>query len=445
MKKIKELVMKDIGWKILALLIAFGLWLMVINTENPVEPRTYRVSIQLENLDAVEAAGMVVTNQEELENMTVSITVRGQRMSLDWLSQNRSRIQATADLSTALSSGDFTNEIPIAVDVVLPEATGNAYEIESRTPRYIYAQLDYLIEQSFPVQVEMSGNYAQNFVLTDPTVSPNTVTVSGASADVARVSRVQASVAIDSPQADFTANVTPVCYDSQGNPVTDVTISPSEIQVSVGVNRTKIIPINSMISGTPEIGYMEDGVEISPSYVTIIGDREAVESLNEITLPAIDISNATENVEMTYQLSSYLPSGVSLQDTSQDTVRVTVTIREADQRTIVVPHEQITVEGTPAEGYDMSYEIENISITLLGKQEDLDQIAVEDLTGVINVDGLGEGVHQVDVVFNLPNGVTIAEPAPFITVTVGESIPTSTTPAEESQNDSEEGTASETQ
>ena len=47
----------DIGWKLLSLIIAIGLWFMVINTENPVETRSYTAAIQLQNEEALTERG----------------------------------------------------------------------------------------------------------------------------------------------------------------------------------------------------------------------------------------------------------------------------------------------------------------------------------------------------------------------------------------------------
>ena len=44
---------KDIGWKLLSLIIAIGLWFTVINTENPLETRTYTAAIQLQNKESL--------------------------------------------------------------------------------------------------------------------------------------------------------------------------------------------------------------------------------------------------------------------------------------------------------------------------------------------------------------------------------------------------------
>ena len=66
----------DIGWKLLSLIIAIGLWFMVINTENPVETRSYTAAIQLQNEEALTERGYVVVNDDELSSTRVTVRLR---------------------------------------------------------------------------------------------------------------------------------------------------------------------------------------------------------------------------------------------------------------------------------------------------------------------------------------------------------------------------------
>ena len=94
----------DIGWKLLSLIIAIGLWFMVINTENPVETRSYTAAIQLQNEEALTERGYVVVNDDELSSTRVTVRLRGQRLALDALSQSSTRVQAVVDLSDVIYS-----------------------------------------------------------------------------------------------------------------------------------------------------------------------------------------------------------------------------------------------------------------------------------------------------------------------------------------------------
>ena len=60
MNKLKELFTKDAGWKLLSLGIALFLWFIVINIENPVETRTFNVSIDILSEEALSDSGFII-------------------------------------------------------------------------------------------------------------------------------------------------------------------------------------------------------------------------------------------------------------------------------------------------------------------------------------------------------------------------------------------------
>ena len=137
MNKIKEMIMKDIGWKLLSVCIAVGLWFMVINIENPIENRNYTTQIKFENEEALAEQGLVITNLEELKDTNVTIKVRGERMALDRLSQYRNYIQATVDLKKATASAGNGEYVSLYIEVKLPSNAGDGFEIMSKDPAFV--------------------------------------------------------------------------------------------------------------------------------------------------------------------------------------------------------------------------------------------------------------------------------------------------------------------
>lgn len=67
---------KDIGWKLLSLAIAVALWFMVINTENPLETRSYTASVQIQNEESLFERGYVVVNEDEINSTRVMVRLR---------------------------------------------------------------------------------------------------------------------------------------------------------------------------------------------------------------------------------------------------------------------------------------------------------------------------------------------------------------------------------
>ena len=123
---------KDIGWKLLSLFIAIGLWFMVINTENPMETRSYSTTVQLQNEEALFERGYVVVNEDEISSMRITVRLRGQRLALDRLSQSSTKVQAIVDLNNVIYSysGD---PVSVPVNIVIPSVVNNSFEILSKS------------------------------------------------------------------------------------------------------------------------------------------------------------------------------------------------------------------------------------------------------------------------------------------------------------------------
>ena len=99
MSKFKETLTKDAGWKLLSVFIAICLWFIVINIENPVETRIFTANLDIINASYAEEAGKTITNADEIENTKVSVRLRGKRMVLDKIQQNKS-FSAYIDISS---------------------------------------------------------------------------------------------------------------------------------------------------------------------------------------------------------------------------------------------------------------------------------------------------------------------------------------------------------
>lgn len=119
---------KDIGWKLLSLAIAVALWFTVINTENPLETRSYIASVQIQNEESLFERGYVVVNENEINSTRVTVRLRGQRLALDTLSQSSTKVQAIVDLSNVIYS--YNGEpVSVPVNIVIPSVVNNSFEI----------------------------------------------------------------------------------------------------------------------------------------------------------------------------------------------------------------------------------------------------------------------------------------------------------------------------
>ena len=79
-------------------------------------------------------------------------------------------------------------------------------------------------------------------------------------------------------------------------------------------------------------GYTVEELQISPKSISVSGSESILEGINQISLPALDVANAKEDVSATLRLKDYLPGGLSLAEPNS-TVYIHATIKKLPEST----------------------------------------------------------------------------------------------------------------
>ena len=410
---------KDIGWKLLSLVIAIGLWFTVINTENPLESRSYTASVQLQNQESLFERGYVVVNEDELTSLRVTVKLRGQRLALDNLSKSSTKVQAVVDLENVIYSYDG-NPITVPVSIVIPSVVNNSFEILSKSIQSVSIDLQPYVNEDFEIQPVVEYGDEEKGELINAVVSPASVTAYGAKSIINSISSVKAVVTATDLTNDTVLTATPVAYDAEGNAVNKVTFSVSEVSVKISVDDMKSVPLKSNAEGEPAEGYSVSDINISPENIDIAGSGDLFKSFEAITLPDIDVSGADSSVTKKYKISEYLPEAIRTIDSNNvyQYVTVTAVIEKNAEKTITISSDSIADNGTIPEGMIAQLENENIQIKVSGSQSVINNITADDIKAYVDLSGYSEGTYDnVQIQFDIPEGVTLLQEDPiYITV-----------------------------
>lgn len=411
MKRFQELLMKDLGWKLLSVAIAAIMWFMVINITQPIDTRSYSTPLSIENLDALTARNLTVGNLEELKNTKITVRVKAQRTALDRLNQNPDWIQATVDLSELTNA---VNGDTVALPVYVTVQGGSTYDISSKSPAVVEVDVEKLASRELPVEVQMQGTLEEGMYLSEPELSAETVTVIGPSSLVNRVYTVRAVVSADDLKENPVVTTKLLCCDREGIEVKGVATNIEEITVSYALHDAKQVPIQVEITGTPASGYQVGDIICYPQYAKVTGAEEDLENLVFLQMDSIDVSGRSSSVTETFYLTDYLPEGISLAAEDNGIVKVTVEISAQSSKQFTLPASRLSILG---EENGKTYELHgDAHITVIGDNDDLAELEAADLHGSIYVNGLSAGDHKVMVHVSLPDGL-ILNPS-YITVTV---------------------------
>ena len=404
---------KDIGWKLLSLAIAVALWFMVINTENPLETRSYTASVQIQNEESLFERGYVVVNEDEINSTRVMVRLRGQRLALDTLSQSNTKVQAIVDLSNVIYS--YNGEpVSVPVNIVIPSVVNNSFEILSKSVQSVTVDIQPYINKDFTVKPVVNYSDESSGELINAVTSPSTITAYGAKSVINSIAEVRASVTPEVLENDMVMTAVPTAYDAEGNVVNNVTFSSSELSVKISMDDMKSVRIAVDTTGRPAEDYQVTGLYLSPETIDVAGSEEALSGISVIRLPDIDIAGMDSNIIKTFDIGDYLPDGVRIVG-GTDTVTATVTLERNEEKNIVIPADSITDNGTTPEGLTAHIESEDIEITVSGPAGKLE--LVDGVNAYVDLSGYEAGTYEdVPVVIELPDDVSLTSETVGVTV-----------------------------
>ncbi|RKM59849.1 hypothetical protein D6855_08670 [Butyrivibrio sp. CB08] len=403
------------GLKLASLIFAIVVWFLITNINDPITSVRYtNVPVTLKNTNLITDQGQVYTILDNTDTIS-SVTLYAPRSIIDSLSQNN--LVATADIQ-ALSSLNT-----VSIDVVTNKYYDKIEKIVTSSD-VVKLNVERKASKSLALNATTSGSLADGYVIGDVTTEQNMVRISGPESVVSRIT----SAAVDVDVTGFTSNIGTdadiVLLDSEGEVVdsSQVTMNIKTVRVNVVIFETKYVPITYVVSGEPASGYMWTGqIESTPDSVLIAGRSSAISSISEIKVEDenIDLTGMTGNLNYTFDLREFLPSGITFGDKDfNGTVSVVVDVDSVSTETFDVDVSNITVEGL-AEGYKVfvdDSEYKTVSVTLQGLASAIRQISENDITGTVKVqdiiDGnnlqeLAPGTYSADVDFNLPDLVKV--------------------------------------
>lgn len=418
MTKFKKFIMKDLGWKLLSIAIAAALWFMVINIENPVESRTYSIPVDCLNLDTIDYGNYTISNYNDITSTKVSLIIRGPRMSLDKISQNRSLVTVTADFAGLDLEAASNGGKSVPIDVKLPTLVDSVYMV-TKSPSSIKVYADKQVSVEKPVQIDIKGKLGDNYIMENPYASPASVIVYGIESVINTIDKVKVQLSLsNNVSKNFSTVLKPNAYDKNGNIVENVKFNTEEITVSVSFNGTKTVPLKAgNVTGNAAEGYFFDGITILPENIVISGSDTDLSTISEIQLPDINIESKKESFTETYTAQSFVPKNISV-NKSQDKIEINIKISPEDERHIHILENQITIEGSLENGLKAELKPTSMYITISGSTDKINAVDEKKVIGKVDVSNLTPGEHSVPIVFELPEGVRVTSEKSETIVTV---------------------------
>lgn len=382
----KNAVLNNIGIKLVSVLIALVVWMTIINIDDPYKTRTFSVTVQTINEDALKSVNKVY---EVIEGSTANVKVKGKKSVVDKLTVDD--ISATADLSD-LSSVNAVTIVPalkkhISSDVIL------------ECNQVLKVSLENMASKQVKVTVETIGTPEDGYTIGECIAKPNMIEVTGGKSAIEQIDSVKVVLNVNGISEDFTRKLTPAAYDKNGNEVKSSTISYSykKVKVVAEVLKDKKIPVKIDVKGKPAPGYEYVGTSCLPEKIEVAGTSKELAKISEVVIP-VDITGMTSSspkLEQNVLVSDYINDNVTvLEDYSIISIKITIEPHEVKALKLRLSdiHFLLLEDGYRAE---IISENSFVDIVVSGNSSSINNFDMKDISASINCSGLKEGVYEL--------------------------------------------------
>ncbi len=370
--------------KLLSVVCAMALWIVVYNSEDPVEfERFYNIPVTFEHTEVLEKEGKVY---EVLNNTDIisSISVQAKRSVMKELSKDD--IFVVADFNNMKMDGTIELEIyseRYASDEVVFKASSEELTllIEPKTEKSIY------------LSVETVGKPADGYVIYNTSTTQNRINVSGAKSIVDRIYRVVAMVDVTGATGDISTSVALSLYDKEGNEISKdaLTMSAESMATTINIYPTKTVPVRYEITGEPADGFVTTGeVTYTVTEQLLMGRSAYLAGITEIVVKgdAVSIEGATETVLLKVDLDNYLPSGIYRADRASNdgSATVEVVLVPIVEQEFTLEAKQVTLNHIPDHYFaDRTLDTAEFTVTVRAPQHYMETLEASALKASIDI------------------------------------------------------------
>lgn len=379
---LEKILKNDNTLKVVALLCATLLFLTVNSLGQPLW-NNYFVTTEY-----VDSVPVYVEYDEEKYTVsgipeTIPVNIRGSENDVNAMMKQIDSLSGTLSLnykSPGVYTVDteqikFNNTTPVTITPAL-----STFDVK--------IQQKVTAEKSIEVSYINGEGKDNGVMLKTPTLSANSTTITGGNEDVATVATVMGFVDLstldpaDTTQ-DFTVKLLP--YNAQGEVVTNVSLEPSEIQVSQPYEQSSVeLPIefeyinnntDLYVSSICEVGIKDCSDAVTPT-VKVYGDTEKISKMQTVKYK-VDLSTITTN-EGEVAATPVLDSGVYVIGDNEK--KYNVTMEKGVTKTIenvvpVVSGLDPTLQAKALNSEDVA-----IDVTVTGAESVVNDLTAKDIS-----------------------------------------------------------------
>lgn len=293
---------------LLSVVIALGLWLFVVNTvSQETEATFYNIPVAFEREGVLEERNLMLTGQSA---QTVSLKLSGSRSDLNKV--NASNITVTADLSVVDGPGE---RIALNYNISFPgDVAMNAFVVESRSPSYIYVDVDSRRVKEVPVQVQWTGTRSGDYIYDteNALLDYPTVTVLGPASVADRIAKAVIQVDLTDRKESLSESYRYTLCDEDGEPVDAAQIQTNveEVRLDLKIQRIKEVRLVAEVIYGGGASESNTTVTVAPGVIRLSGSEAALAEIGDVyTICTVNLAELEKSQDIQYTIA--IPEGVT--------------------------------------------------------------------------------------------------------------------------------------
>ena len=374
---LKNIANSSVLWIVLSLLIALFMWTYVASQDTEEFKKTFTgVRVQLVGEDILRnSRNMVITN---VSTPTVNVEVVGPRRIVSALDEDD--LVAQIDVSKLTLAAVTTQTYKI----IFPDGTDtSSLSTLSRTPETVVFTVSELIDKQIPVRGSFEGNSLEGYVAEAPVFTPATITVSGPEIYLKNIKYAWLTFgAGEEVDHTITRTVPFVLRDNNDEDYYNDMISfdTNEIEARLTIIRQKVVPLEVSIEYASGATPDNTKVTIEPESVTLSGDSELLDAMNQIVLATINTKDFSSSFTETYLIR--IDDGLVNQSGVTE-AKVTVELSDLVSDKFIIRN---IAYINLTEGYEAELITSAITVTLRGPEEQLMALKAENIRAVVDLE-----------------------------------------------------------
>ena len=390
MIKLKKFFRSKSFYVIISVLLGIMTWLMVLNYTNPTETRTLEIPLNILNKNSPASLGLSDRNSSVPEKITVKASGRADIIGN----------LAASDLYAAVDFAKITKAGAMTINVKEPECNKLGIKIVDYYPKTIDIMYDKLSNTNVDVIVDYDNTLlAEGFEILSVTAEPSSVQISGFESDVAEIDcikvKLNESHAVGSIDSSRTSSYIGHYYLKNGE---EVTADYEAEKITVKIEVAKRVPIVYSVTGIPHEDYYLNKTGITADTVLLCGSATDLRNISKIELGKIDVSGASSNVIKNFDITAYLPAGITAHQTTDVSVSAEILKYEIKQFNVDISTSISTPGKNPRE-YTYEFSVQSFDVKVKGKAVDLNNLSISSLGPAIDLTNKGVGEYVLPLEF----------------------------------------------